>query len=105
MGTCLLLRLLRGFAPPDALNGLGGGFSLVRLVENLADFREDCGEHLGVDALGLAGVLDDLDTRIFAIVGLPASEDFGKIFDEADKAEKPSKPFQGIGWREAPKKK
>lgn len=31
--------------------------------------------------------------------------EIGKIFDEADKAEKPSKPFQGIGWREAPKKK
>lgn len=30
--------------------------------------------------------------------------EIGKIFDEADKAEKPSKPFQGIGWREAPKK-
>ena len=35
---------------------------------------------------------------------LPAIfEEIGKIFDEADKAEKPSKPFQGIGWREAPK--
>ena len=31
--------------------------------------------------------------------------EIGKIFDEVDKAEKPSKPFQGIGWREAPKKK
>ena len=31
--------------------------------------------------------------------------EIGKIFDEADKAEKPSKPFQGIGWREAPKPK
>lgn len=31
--------------------------------------------------------------------------EIGKIFDEADKAEKPSKPFQGIGWREAPKQK
>jgi len=30
--------------------------------------------------------------------------EIGKIFDEADKAEKPSKPFQGNGWREAPKK-
>lgn len=31
--------------------------------------------------------------------------EIGKIFDEADKAEKPSTPFRGIGWHEAPKKK
>lgn len=31
--------------------------------------------------------------------------EIGKIFDEADKAEKPSNPFQGIGWHEAPKQK
>ena len=31
--------------------------------------------------------------------------EIGKIFDEADKAEKPSKPFQGNGWSEAPKQK
>lgn len=30
--------------------------------------------------------------------------EIGKIFDEVDKTETPSKPFKGIGWREAPKK-
>lgn len=76
-------------------------YTLRETAEVLGCGKSNYGENPCVEVIKNTREAKRINSKV-----LPAIfAEIGKIFDEADKAEKPSKPFQGIGWREAPKKK
>ena len=76
-------------------------YTLKETAEVLGRGKSNYGENPCVKVIKNTREAKRINSKV-----LPAIfAEIGKIFDEADKAEKPSKPFQGIGWREAPKQK
>ena len=76
-------------------------YTLRKTADVLGHGKSNYGENPCVDVIKNTREAKRINSKV-----LPAIfAEIGKIFDEADKAETPSKPFQGIGWREAPKKK
>lgn len=76
-------------------------YTLRETAEVLGRGKSNYGENPCVEVIKNTREAKRINSKV-----LPAIfAEIGKIFDEADKVEKPSKPFQGIGWREAPKQK
>ena len=70
-------------------------YSLRRTAEVLGRGKSNYSENPCVKVIKNTREAKRINSKV-----LPAIfAEIGKIFDEADKAETPSKPFQGIGWQ------